>query len=244
MRPKTLVSTVGAVFVTAANRWAGEPARRVDLVRQVEEAELPAAAPGVSDRVADPLRGHRRRVGVHARPPPRQQDRGQARTYTALLAANLVLNARWTWLFFTRRQLGTSAVAAAALTASSADLTRRAIAARGPSGGAPRAVSGVVCVRDAAVDPHLATQSRRLSTPRRPRWQPLRSSQTKTKKTKDERRTVSASPTACSRFLEDAVYWAIAVVLVVGSVALLVAQFNTMLRLRNTPASRSSCSRS
>ena len=36
--------------------------------------------------------------------------------------------------------------------------------------------------------------------------------------------------------LEDAVYWAIAVVLVVGSVALLIAQFNTMLRLRNTPA--------
>lgn len=38
-------------------------------------------------------------------------------------------------------------------------------------------------------------------------------------------------------FVEDAVYWSIAVVLAVGSVALLVAQFNTMLRLRNTPAS-------
>ena len=36
--------------------------------------------------------------------------------------------------------------------------------------------------------------------------------------------------------LEDAVYWAIAVVLVIGSCALLVAQFNTMLRLRRTPA--------
>jgi uncharacterized membrane protein (DUF373 family) len=36
--------------------------------------------------------------------------------------------------------------------------------------------------------------------------------------------------------LEDAMYWGIAVVLVVGSVALLIAQFNTMLRLRNTPA--------
>jgi uncharacterized membrane protein (DUF373 family) len=34
--------------------------------------------------------------------------------------------------------------------------------------------------------------------------------------------------------LEDAVYWGIAVLLVVGSVALLIAQFNTMLRLRNT----------
>jgi uncharacterized membrane protein (DUF373 family) len=36
--------------------------------------------------------------------------------------------------------------------------------------------------------------------------------------------------------LEDGVYWAIAVVLIVGSVALLVAQFNTMLRLRRLPA--------
>ena len=35
--------------------------------------------------------------------------------------------------------------------------------------------------------------------------------------------------------LEDVVYWGIAVVLVLGSVALLIAQFNTMLRLRNTP---------
>ena len=37
--------------------------------------------------------------------------------------------------------------------------------------------------------------------------------------------------------LEDVVYWAIAVVLVIGSVALLIAQFNTMLRLRAAPAS-------
>ena len=37
-------------------------------------------------------------------------------------------------------------------------------------------------------------------------------------------------------FVEDAVYWAIAVVLVAGSVALLVSQFNTMLHLRDAPA--------
>lgn len=36
--------------------------------------------------------------------------------------------------------------------------------------------------------------------------------------------------------LEDAVYWAVAVVLVLGCVTLLVAQFNTMLRLRSSPA--------
>jgi uncharacterized membrane protein (DUF373 family) len=37
--------------------------------------------------------------------------------------------------------------------------------------------------------------------------------------------------------LEDAIYWAIAAVLAIGSAALLVSQFNTMLRLRSTPAS-------
>ena len=37
--------------------------------------------------------------------------------------------------------------------------------------------------------------------------------------------------------VEDAVYWAIAAVLAVGSVALLVAQFHTMLRLRSAPTS-------
>ena len=34
---------------------------------------------------------------------------------------------------------------------------------------------------------------------------------------------------------EDAIYWAIAVVLLAGSIALLAAQFNTMLHLRNAP---------
>lgn len=36
--------------------------------------------------------------------------------------------------------------------------------------------------------------------------------------------------------IEDAIYWAIALMLVIGSGALLVSQFNTMLRLRSTPA--------
>jgi uncharacterized membrane protein (DUF373 family) len=36
--------------------------------------------------------------------------------------------------------------------------------------------------------------------------------------------------------IEDATYWAIAAVLVIGSVALLLAQFNTMLHLRHAPA--------
>ncbi len=58
----------------------------------------------------------------------------KARAYRAALAINLLLNGGWTWLFFNRRKLGASAVAAAALTASSADLTRRAVEARAGRG--------------------------------------------------------------------------------------------------------------
>ena len=50
----------------------------------------------------------------------------KARAYTAALGANLVLNAGWSWLFFTKNRLALSAAAAAVLAASSADLARRA----------------------------------------------------------------------------------------------------------------------
>ena len=55
----------------------------------------------------------------------------EANAYAAALAANLVLNASWTWLFFNRHWLGISSVVAAALAVSSADLTRRSVAVRG-----------------------------------------------------------------------------------------------------------------
>jgi tryptophan-rich sensory protein len=55
----------------------------------------------------------------------------ERRTYIAALVTNLVLNGSWSWLFFNRRLLGTSAVVAGVLAASSADLTRRSVAVRG-----------------------------------------------------------------------------------------------------------------
>ena len=70
--------------------------------------------------------------------------REQPRAYTAALTTNLVLNGSWTWLFFTRRQLGASAVVAALLTAGSADLTRRAVRAGGWRG-APLAAYALWC---------------------------------------------------------------------------------------------------
>ena len=55
---------------------------------------------------------------------------GETTAYRAALAVNLVLNASWSWVFFNRQHTGLAAVTAAALTASSADLTRRAVAAQ------------------------------------------------------------------------------------------------------------------
>jgi benzodiazapine receptor len=50
----------------------------------------------------------------------------KARRYAAALSVNLFLNAGWSWLFFRHHKLGAAALGAAALTASSADLARRA----------------------------------------------------------------------------------------------------------------------
>ncbi|MGA8545983.1 MAG: TspO/MBR family protein [Mycobacterium sp.] len=60
----------------------------------------------------------------------------EARNYAVALGVNLMLNAAWSWLFFKYRKLGASAVGAAVLTASSADLTRRAAAADSRAGAA------------------------------------------------------------------------------------------------------------
>ncbi|HEX5143599.1 MAG TPA: TspO/MBR family protein [Mycobacterium sp.] len=52
-------------------------------------------------------------------------DGAERRRYVTALGVNLVLNAGWSWLFFGWRRLGLSALAAAVLAASSADLARR-----------------------------------------------------------------------------------------------------------------------
>jgi tryptophan-rich sensory protein len=135
VRAKTLVTTVGAVLASATlGGLASRPAESAWYARLNKPSFQPP-------RQAFPIVWPILYADIAAVSAPtldhlRDQDREQARKYAALLGANLVLNAGWTWLFFTRRQLGASALAAAALTASSADLTRRAIAARGPLGAA------------------------------------------------------------------------------------------------------------
>jgi benzodiazapine receptor len=135
MRPITLVKTTGAVLLTAAlgglasrpaqSDWYEKlrkpgfqpPRQAFPIVWPLLYADIAAVSAGTVDQLND------------------QGDHSQARAYSMLLALNLVLNGSWTWLFFSRRKLGASAVAAAALTVSSADLTRRAVRTRGAGAG-------------------------------------------------------------------------------------------------------------
>jgi translocator protein len=60
--------------------------------------------------------------------------RDKANRYIAALIVNLLLNAGWSWGFFRYHKLGASALGAAALAASSADLVRRTAEADTRSG--------------------------------------------------------------------------------------------------------------
>ncbi|KRE82664.1 TspO/MBR family protein [Arthrobacter sp. Soil764] len=57
--------------------------------------------------------------------PVRKDQRRELRAYRGALAANLVLNASWSWLFWRSRRPWLAAAEAAVLAASSADLVRR-----------------------------------------------------------------------------------------------------------------------
>lgn len=78
----------------------------------------------------------------------------ERRRYLVALVANLVLNGSWSWLFFNQGKLATSAVAAAALTASSADLTRRAVGVQGAKA-APLAAYPLWCAFATVLSSHI-----------------------------------------------------------------------------------------
>jgi translocator protein len=134
MRPITFVKTASAALATAvAGGLASRPAESAWYAGlrkpsfQPPRQAFPVVWPilytdiaAVSASTLDTLRAEKRD--------------DQARAFRAALAANLVMNAGWSWIFFSQKRLGTAAVVAAALTASSSDLTRRAVAADGPRG--------------------------------------------------------------------------------------------------------------
>lgn len=134
MRPITLAKTATAALATAT---LGGLASRPAQSKWYEQLRKPSFQP---PRQAFPIVWPILYAGiavVSARTLDRLRAEGkqdEVRAYTAALAGNLAVNAAWSWVFFTRRQLGAAAVTAAALTASSADLTRRSVRAQGAPG--------------------------------------------------------------------------------------------------------------
>lgn len=134
MRSSTLIKTAGAALVTAA---VGGLASRPAQSRWYEELRKPGFQP---PRQAFPIVWpilYSDIAAVSASTIDTLNDRGEAdkaRAYRLALAGNLVLNASWSWVFFNQRRLGSSAVVAAALTTSSADLVRRTAAVNVPAG--------------------------------------------------------------------------------------------------------------
>lgn len=137
MRASTLLKTGAAAAATAAiGGLASGPAVRSDWYAKLRKPSfqpprqafpivwplLYADIAGVSAATIDELSA--------------QGDREGARTFSLLLALNLVLNGSWTWFFFNQRKLGASAVVAGALAVSSTDLTRRAVRVKGASANA------------------------------------------------------------------------------------------------------------
>ncbi len=145
MRAKTLLKTAGAAFVTAAiGGLASGPAVESDWYQRLRKPSF--QPPRQAFPIVWPILYADIAV-VSAATVDQLEDRGraeEARTYSLLLVLNLVLNGAWSWLFFNRRWLGASAVGAAALTASSADLARRSVAVRGASA-APLALYPLWC---------------------------------------------------------------------------------------------------
>jgi tryptophan-rich sensory protein len=89
--------------------------------------------------------------------------RGQVterRRYITALTLNLAVNGGWSWLFFNRRLVGTSAAAAAVLAASSIDLSRRAVAAQGKRA-APLVLYAAWCIFATVLASHIWYLNRR-----------------------------------------------------------------------------------
>ncbi|BBY16135.1 TspO/MBR family protein [Mycolicibacterium litorale] len=144
MRASTLAKTAGTVFATGA---LGGLASRPGLSLWYATLKKPSfQPPSQAFGIVWPML-YADIAAVSAATIDHYNDSGQpakAKAYQKALVANLILNGSWTWLFFNRHQLGLSAVAAGVLAASSADLTRRAVEAKGAQA-APLALYPLWC---------------------------------------------------------------------------------------------------
>lgn len=86
---------------------------------------LAAAGSGLRPGMDHAVRRHRLRLRLHLADRLEGFEDDDVKPYAAALAANLALNASWSWVFFRSRNLPLATGVAAALAASSADLVRR-----------------------------------------------------------------------------------------------------------------------
>ena len=134
MRASTLLKTGAAAAATAAiGGLASGPAVQSDWYAKLRKPSF--QPPRQAFPIVWPLL-YADIAGVSAATIDELSARGErdsARTFSLLLAINLVLNGSWTWFFFSQRKLGASAVVAGVLAVSSTDLTRRAVRVKGGS---------------------------------------------------------------------------------------------------------------
>jgi translocator protein len=132
MRTSTFIASTAAVVATATvGSLATRPASHSLWYRQLRKSAYQPPRP-VFPIVWPAL--YADIEAVSAATFDRLRDAGNApapRCYLGALAVNLLLNASWSWVFFDRRYLAAAVAVNVALTASSADLARRAIAIRG-----------------------------------------------------------------------------------------------------------------
>lgn len=164
MKPKTIGATAAAALVTAiaggaasgpavASPWYARlrkpnyqpPRQAFPIVWPLLYADIAVVSADTLDRLID------------------KQDKQAARRFGAALAINLGLNASWSWIFFNRHRLGAAALTAAALTVSSADLTRRAVAVR-QQRAAPLAAYPAWCAFATVLSTHIWWINRRSLT--------------------------------------------------------------------------------
>lgn len=157
MQSRTLVPTALAVAATAvAGSLASKPAVESDWYAKLRKP--PYQPPSVAFPIA--WTSLYTDIAVVSAATLDESPPEVRRSYIRALTLNLVLNGSWSWLFFNRRKLGASAVAAGLLTASSADLTRRAAAVRGAKA-APLGLYPLWCAFATALSTHIWVLNRR-----------------------------------------------------------------------------------
>jgi tryptophan-rich sensory protein len=162
MRISTLAATAGATIVTSVAGGLATAAKDSAWYEQLRKPRY-QPPPQVFPLVWPALYADIATVSASTIDDLRDTDQhAKARAYIAALSVNLVLNGSWSWLFFNRRRLATSAAVAAALTASSADLSRRAVAAR-PAVGAPLVLYPMWCAFATVLSTHIWLLNRRNS---------------------------------------------------------------------------------